>query len=167
MIGRCEIMKDMCEVMYQIAPTPSTLLLEGESGTGKEMVGQTTHLMSGSWGLFEPIHCASISLQLLESEFFGHAKGAFTGAHQAREGLFHDANGVTLFLYEIGEMPLEMKVKLLRFMEEGTIRRVGGNEESPVEARIICVTKRTSAEEVIVGNFREDLFFRINVLLIH
>jgi len=167
MIGRCEIMKDMCEVIGQIAPTPSTVLLEGESGTGKEMVANTIHLMSGRSGLFVPVHCASISPQLLESELFGHAKGAFTGAHQAREGLFHHANGGTLFLDEIGEMPLEMQVKLLRFMEEGTIRRVGENEESPAEVRIICATNRTLAEEVKAGHFREDLFFRINVLLIH
>ena len=167
MIGRSEIMKDMCDVMYQIAPTPSTVLLEGESGTGKEMVANTIHLMSGRSGLFVPVHCASISPQLLESELFGHVKGAFTGAHQAREGLFHHANGGTLFLDEIGEMPLEMQVKLLRFMEEGTIRRVGENEESPAEVRIICATNRTLAEEVKAGNFREDLFFRINVLLIH
>ena len=167
MIGRCEIMKDMCEVIGQIASTPSTVLLEGESGTGKEMVANTIHQMSGRSGLFVPVHCASISPQLLESELFGHAKGAFTGAHQAREGLFHHANGGTLFLDEIGEMPLEMQVKLLRFMEEGTIRRVGENEESPAEVRIICATNRTLAEEVKAGHFREDLFFRINVLLIH
>jgi DNA-binding NtrC family response regulator len=159
MIGRCEIMKDMCEVIGQIASTPSTVLLEGESGTGKEMVANTIHQMSGRSGLFVPVHCASISPQLLESELFGHAKGAFTGAHQAREGLFHHAIGGTLFLDEIGEMPLEMQVKLLRFMEEGTIRRVGENEESPAEVRIICATNRTLAEEVKAGHFREDLFF--------
>ena len=131
------------------------------------MVGYTIHLMSGSSRLFVPVHCASISPQLLESELFGHAKGAFTGAHQASEGLFHHANGVTLFLDEIGEMPLEMQLKLLRFMEEGTISRIGENEESPAEVRIICATNSTLVEEVKGGNFRVDLFFRINVLLIH
>ncbi|MBC8259261.1 MAG: sigma-54-dependent Fis family transcriptional regulator [SAR324 cluster bacterium] len=167
LIGKCEIMKGMCDVICQIAPTPSTVLLEGESGTGKEIVAQTIHSLSGRSGPFVPVHCASISPQLLESELFGHTKGAFTGAHQAREGLFNHASGGTLFLDEIGEMPLGMQVKLLRFMEEGTIRQVGANEEKIADVRIIAATNRTLADEVKSGNFREDLYFRLNVLLIH
>ncbi len=166
MIGHSGTMQNLAGVIRRIAPTPSTVLLEGESGSGKEMAANAIHKLSGCTGPFVPIHCAAISPELLESELFGHSKGAFTGAHQAREGLFLYANEGTLFLDEIGEMPLHMQVKLLRFLEEGTIRPVGHNQEIPVNVRIIAATNRSLVEEVRAARFREDLFYRLNVVMV-
>lgn len=165
-VGSCEKIKDVCQVVRQVAPMPSTVLIEGESGTGKELVARAVHDWSGRSGSFVPINCGAISAELLESELFGHIKGAFTGAHQARDGLFTYANGGTLFLDEIGEMPLSMQAHLLRVLEERSIRPVGSNREIPVDVRIIAVTNRDLAEQVHNGSFREDLYYRLNVLLI-
>jgi len=145
---------------------PTTVLIEGESGTGKELAARAIHQWSGRSGSFVPINCGAITSELMESELFGHVKGAFTGAHQVREGLFTYANDGTLFLDEIGEMPLPMQVHLLRVLEEQTIRPVGSNREVPVDVRIIAATNRDLGEEVDRGNFRQDLFYRLNVVTV-
>lgn len=163
-IGNCELIKNVCELIKRIAPMPSTVLIEGESGTGKELVARAIHEYSRRNGSFVPINCGAMSAELLESELFGHVKGAFTGAHQAREGLFSYANGGTLFLDEIGEMPMTMQAHLLRVMEERSIRPVGSNREIPVDVRVLAATNRDLETEVKKGNFREDLYYRLFVL---
>jgi two-component system NtrC family response regulator len=159
-------MQSICQVIKRVAPMSSTVLISGETGTGKELAGRAIHLWSGRSGSFVPINCGAMSAELLESELFGHARGAFTGAHQNREGLFMYANGGTLFLDEIGEMPLSMQTNLLRVMEEHRIRPVGSNKEVPVDVRIVAATNRDLFEEVRQGNFREDLYYRLDVLSI-
>ncbi|MFW2438717.1 MAG: sigma-54-dependent transcriptional regulator [Arenicellales bacterium] len=166
MVGQCETMKSMCGVIKRIAPMPTTVLIEGESGTGKELAARAVHQWSGRSGSFVPVNCGAITSELMESELFGHVKGAFTGAHQARDGLFTYANNGTLFLDEIGEMPLPMQIHLLRVLEEHSIRPVGSNHEVPVDVRIIAATNRNLAEEVEKGNFRQDLFYRLNVVTV-
>jgi len=163
-VGGCEQIRNLCQVIKRVAPMRSTVLIEGESGTGKELVARAIHRWSGRKGGFVPINCGAFSAELLESEFFGHAKGSFTGAHQSREGLFTYANGGTLFLDEIGEMPLAMQAHLLRVLEERTIRPVGSNQQLPVDVRILAATNRDLSQEVAGGRFREDLFYRLNVL---
>ncbi|MEL0586377.1 MAG: sigma-54 dependent transcriptional regulator, partial [Candidatus Thiodiazotropha sp. (ex. Lucinoma kazani)] len=147
-----------------VAPMPSTVLIEGESGTGKELAARAIHEMSGRSGSFVPVNCGAMSAELLESELFGHVKGAFTGAHLSRDGLFTYASSGTLFLDEIGEMPLSMQAHLLRALEERTIRPVGSNREVPIDVRIIAASNRDLAQEVRNGDFREDLYYRLNVL---
>ncbi|MFT5504832.1 MAG: DNA-binding NtrC family response regulator [Gammaproteobacteria bacterium] len=164
MIGMNRAIKDLYQVIERVAPMPSTILLEGESGTGKELAARSIHDLSGRSGIFVPVNCGAISEELLESELFGHVKGSFTGAHQSREGLFSFANGGTLFLDEIGEMPLSMQAHLLRVLEEKSLRPVGSNSEIPVDVRIVAATNRNLRERVTNGQFREDLFFRLNVL---
>ena len=166
MVGQCQTMKHVCGVIKRIAPMPTTVLIEGESGTGKELAARAIHQWSGRSGSFVPINCGAITAELMESELFGHVKGAFTGAHQVREGLFTYANNGTLFLDEIGEMPLPMQVHLLRVLEEQTIRPVGSNREVPVDVRIIAATNRDLSEEVEQGNFRQDLYYRLNVVTV-
>lgn len=166
MVGNCDLMKNLCEVIKRVAPMPSTVLIEGESGTGKELAARAIHKWSGRSGSFVPINCGAMSAELLESELFGHVKGAFTGAHQTREGLFAYANGGTLFLDEISEMPISMQAHLLRVLEERQIRQVGGNREIPVDVRIIAATNHNLTEQVKKGLFREDLYYRLNVLAI-
>ena len=165
-IGSCDLIRGVCEVIKRVAPMPSTVLIQGESGTGKELAARAIHRFSGRNGSFVPINCGAMNAELLESELFGHAKGAFTGAIKAREGLFSYADGGTLFLDEIGEMPLAMQTRLLRVMEDRAVRPVGGNRETPVDVRIIAATNRDLKAEVDKGNFREDLFYRLNVLSI-
>lgn len=164
MVGECQALKELCGLLKRVAPTPSTVLIHGESGTGKELAARALHRFSGREGAFVPVNCAAISDELFESELFGHTKGAFTGANQAREGLFSYANGGTLFLDEIGEMPASMQTKLLRVLEERTIRPVGTNREVPVDVRVVAATNRDLHEEVKAGRFREDLYYRLNVL---
>ncbi|WP_321527484.1 sigma-54 dependent transcriptional regulator [Sedimenticola selenatireducens] len=166
MVGECELIRSLCQVIKRVAPMPSTVLIEGESGTGKELAARAIHQWSGRSGSFVPVNCGAISAELLESELFGHIKGAFTGAHQAREGLFTYANEGTLFLDEIGEMPLSMQAHLLRVLEDRTVRPVGSNKEVPVVVRIIAATNQDLGELVSSGEFREDLFYRLNVLSI-
>ncbi|MEA1891069.1 MAG: sigma-54 dependent transcriptional regulator [Pseudomonadota bacterium] len=166
MVGQCQAMKSVCGVLKRIAPMPTTVLIEGESGTGKELAARAIHQWSGRGGSFVPINCGAITSELMESELFGHVKGAFTGAHQAREGLFTYANNGTLFLDEIGEMPLPMQIHLLRVLEEQSIRPVGSNREIPIDVRIIAATNRDLSEEVERGNFRQDLFYRLNVVTV-
>lgn len=166
MVGDCDLIKSICQVIKRVAPMSSTVLISGETGTGKELAGRAIHNWSGRSGSFVPINCGAISAELLESELFGHSRGAFTGAHQSRDGLFTYANGGTLFLDEIGEMPMGMQTNLLRVMEQRCIRPVGSNKEIPVDVRVVAATNRDLAEEVKKGNFREDLFYRLDVLSI-
>ncbi|MDX1528931.1 MAG: sigma-54 dependent transcriptional regulator, partial [Gammaproteobacteria bacterium] len=139
---------------------------EGETGTGKELVARAIHSLSSRQGPFVPVNCGSISPDLLESELFGHVRGAFTSAHSSREGLFSFAHGGTLFLDEISEMSLSMQAKLLRALETKSIRPVGADREVPVNVRVIAATNRRLSTEVDNSRFREDLFFRLNVLAI-
>ncbi len=164
MIGECETMKSVCGVLKQVAPMPTTVLIGGESGTGKELAARALHSWSERKGSFVPVNCGAISEELMESEFFGHTKGAFTGAQNTREGLFTYANNGTLFLDEIGEMPMSMQVHLLRVLEERVIRPVGSNRQTPIDVRIIAASNRNLEEEVEKGNFRQDLYYRLNVV---
>lgn len=165
LIGRSPQMAKVAAKIEQIAPTRATVLIEGESGTGKEVVAHTLHDLSGRPGeKFMAVNCAALSSQLLESELFGHEKGSFTGASQRRVGRFEQANGGTLFLDEIGEIDAQTQVKLLRALSERTIERVGSNSPIKVDVRIITATNRRLAEMVEEGTFREDLYFRLNVL---
>jgi len=166
MVGECDLIKNICDVIKRVAPMSSTVLITGETGTGKELAGRAMHKWSKRSGSFVPINCGAMSAELLESELFGHARGAFTGAHQSREGLFMYANGGTLFLDEIGEMPLSMQTNLLRVMEQQSIRPVGSNKEYPVDVRVVAATNRDLYEEVKKGMFREDLYYRLDVLSI-
>ncbi len=163
-VGECDTIRNLCEVIGRVAPMPSTILIEGESGTGKELAARAVHRGSARGGSFVAVNCGAISPELIESELFGHRRGAFTGAHQDREGLFSYADGGTLFLDEVGEMPLAMQAHLLRSIDQRTIRPVGSNRDLAVDVRIIGATNRDLGEEVRKGNFREDLYYRLNVL---
>jgi DNA-binding NtrC family response regulator len=165
LIGRSALMAKVAAKIEQIASTRATVLIEGESGTGKEVVAHALHDLSGRPGeKFVGVNCAALSSQLLESELFGHEKGAFTGASQRRVGRFEQAHGGTLFLDEIGEIDAQTQVKLLRALSERTIERVGSNTPIQVDVRIIAATNRSLAGMVEEGTFREDLYFRLNVL---
>ena len=161
-------MREALELSTKVAQHPSTVLVTGESGTGKELIARLTHTASPRASQpFVPINCGAIPENLLESELFGHVKGAFTGAHVDREGLFEEADGGTLFLDEIGELPAQLQVKLLRALQEGEIRRVGASTPLKVDVRIIAATARDLEQEVREGTFRSDLYYRINVVRIH
>lgn len=164
-IGRSELMQEVCERLKRIAPTPATVLISGESGTGKEVAARALHRMSQrASGPFVPVNCAAISAELIESELFGHVRGAFTGAQQSREGLFYYARGGTLFLDEISEMPPAAQAKLLRVLEERRIRPVGSEQEIPVDVRVIAATNRDLKAEVAAHRFRPDLYYRLQVV---
>ncbi|WP_261835471.1 sigma-54-dependent transcriptional regulator [Vibrio ishigakensis] len=158
--------KQLKTLIQQFAPSKASILVEGESGTGKELVARGIHQASERRGPFVPVNCGAIAPELLESELFGHASGAFTGAKKSREGLFRVANGGTLFLDEIGEMPLAMQSSLLRVLEQKAIRPVGTEKEIPVDVRVVAATNRDLEQEVKQGRFRADLFYRLNVLRI-
>lgn len=164
MVGSSPSMQRLEGVLQRVAPTPSAVLIEGESGTGKDLVARALHQKSGREGPYVPVNCGAIAPDLLEAELFGHTKGAFTGANKARDGLFNYASGGTLFLDEIGELPLGMQAKLLRALEEKAIRPVGSEQEVKVDVRILAATNRKLDQEVKAGRFREDLYFRLNVL---
>jgi two-component system response regulator AtoC len=167
-LGNSPAMLKMFEVITRVAETDTTVLITGESGTGKELVAKALHSKSTRHdGPFVAINCAAMPEALLESELFGHLKGAFTDARSARPGLFIRANKGTLFLDEIGEMPAGMQAKLLRALQERVVRPVGGDEEQPFDARIIAATNRDLETEVAEKRFREDLFYRINVVRAH
>jgi two-component system, NtrC family, response regulator AtoC len=167
-LGNSPAMAKMCELVTRVADTETTVLVTGESGTGKELVAKALHGKSARReGPFVAINCAAMPEPLLESELFGHTKGAFTDARTARPGLFIRASKGTLFLDEIGEMPAGMQAKLLRALQERTVRPVGGDQEQPFDARIIAATNRDLETEVAERRFREDLFYRINVVRIH
>jgi two-component system response regulator AtoC len=161
-------MREAVELSTKVAQHPSTVLITGESGTGKELIARLIHTASRrSDSAFVPINCGAIPENLLESELFGHVKGAFTGAHADRAGLFEEADGGTLFLDEIGELPSQLQVKLLRALQEGEIRRVGDSASRKVDVRLVCATARDLEQEVREGTFRSDLYYRINVVRIH
>ena len=164
-IGRSRSMLKLLETVAQVAPSEATILLTGESGTGKEMIAGAIHFNSSRKdGPFVKINCAAITETLLESELFGHEKGAFTGAYKRKEGRFHQAHKGSLFLDEISEMSLAMQVKLLRVLQEREITRVGGEEVIKVDVRIIAATNKDLMQEIKAGQFREDLYYRLNVV---
>ncbi|MGH7271848.1 MAG: sigma-54-dependent transcriptional regulator, partial [Polyangiaceae bacterium] len=165
-LGASSAMKKMYDLVARVAETETTVLVTGESGTGKELVAKAIHQRSGRSGPFVAINCAAMPENLLESELFGHVKGAFTDARFSRPGLFIKASKGTLFLDEIGEMQAGMQAKLLRALQERTVRPVGGDQEQPFDARLIAATNRDLETEVEEKRFREDLFYRINVVRI-
>lgn len=166
-IGASRPMQQLFKLMARAARNTSTVLITGESGTGKELVARSIHEMSERQGQFVPVNCAAIPVELIESELFGHTGQAFTGAKQARAGLFEAADGGTIFLDEIGELPLAMQPKLLRVLQEGTVRRVGADREREVNVRVVAATNRDLEKEVSEGRFREDLYWRLNVIHLH
>jgi two-component system response regulator PilR (NtrC family) len=164
-VGEGAAMQEVYRLMQKVVDTDCTVLVLGETGTGKELVARALHYSSSRKdGPFIPVHCAAIPGELLESELFGHEKGAFTGALQRRIGMFEAADGGTLFLDEIGEMPMGTQSKLLRAIQEREVRRVGSQETVRINVRLVCATNRDLETEVKKGNFREDLFYRINVV---
>jgi DNA-binding NtrC family response regulator len=168
LIGNAPAMVEIYERIRQVAPTRATVLIEGESGTGKELVAQSLHRLSPRKGArFVVVHCAALSPQLLESELFGHEKGAFTGATERRMGRFEEANHGTIFLDEIGEIDAATQVKLLRALGEQTIQRVGSNQNIKVDVRVIAATNKNLETLVQEGKFRDDLFYRLDVVPIH
>lgn len=166
-IGHSTAMEPVFDTIKQVAPSRATVLIEGESGTGKELVGRAIHHLSGRpKSKLVTVHCAALSEQLLESELFGHERGAFTGAMEKRAGRFEEADGGTLFLDEIGEIDLNTQVKLLRAIGERTIERLGSNKPVKVDVRVVAATNKDLSEMVREGTFRDDLFFRLNVVSI-
>jgi two-component system response regulator AtoC len=165
-IGRGPKMRQLYELIQQAAPARSSVLIVGETGTGKELVARAIHQASGRGGLFVPINCAAIPAELLESELFGHQKGAFTGAHRDRMGKFELAGGGTIFLDEITEMPLPLQAKLLRVVQEGMVERLGAQRAVKIDLRIVAATNRDPQQAVAEGAMRQDLFFRLNVVRI-
>ncbi|EYS87806.1 chemotaxis protein CheY [Cupriavidus sp. SK-4] len=163
-IGESEAMKKVMALVARVAPMPSTVLVTGESGTGKEVVARELHRLSGRQGQFVPLNCGAMAPEIIESELFGHAKGAFTGAAGGRHGLFLYADGGTLFLDEISELPLAMQAKLLRVIEDRRIRPLGTEREIAVDVRIVAACNRNLANEVTAGRFRQDLFYRLDVV---
>ena len=165
MVGESDAMKKVFDLIERVADTDTTVLVTGESGTGKELVSRALHNRSPrADGPFIAINCAAMPASLLESELFGHVRGAFTDARRTREGLFLQASGGTLFLDEIGEMPLEMQAKLLRALQEKQVRPVGGDDMKPFDARIVCATNKDLETLIEQNRFREDLYYRIAVV---
>lgn len=163
LIGNSKDIRLVRSLIDKVAPSPATVLITGESGTGKEVVARQIHERSGRKGPFVAVNCGAIPDHLLESELFGHERGAFTGAVSARSGRFEQARGGTFFLDEIGDMPAVMQVKLLRVLEERVIERVGGSKSIPVDVRVIAATHRDLPERIATGRFREDLYYRLSV----
>ena len=168
LVGSDPQMKQIFHMIVDVAPSMASILILGETGTGKELVAHAIHYQSDRACMpFVALHCAALSEGVLESELFGHEKGAFTGAVQLRKGRFELADGGTLFLDEVGEMSLKVQVKLLRVLEKGEFERVGGEKTLKVDVRLITATNRNLEKEVSEGRFREDLFYRLNVITIH
>jgi two-component system response regulator HydG len=166
-IGQSSVMRRVFELIERVAPAKASVAITGESGTGKEMVARSIHNLSARRDKpFIAVNCASIPPTLMESEIFGHERGAFTGANQRRPGVFELAHGGTLFLDEVGEIPIELQAKLLRVLEEARLRRIGGKAEIEVDVRVLCSTNRDLKAEIKSCRFREDLFFRLNVFQI-
>ncbi len=168
MIGESDEMKQIKEMINRVAPTDARVLITGKSGTGKELVARWLHAKSNrAHGPFVEVNCAAIPSELIESKLFGHEKGSFTSAIKQRKGDFELANGGTLFLDEIGDMSLSAQAKVLRALQENTIMRVGGEKSIPVDVRIIAATNKNVNEEIEKQQFREDLYHRLSVILIH
>ena len=164
-LGQSAPMRELWELIRTIAPSEATVLVAGESGTGKELAARAVHEQSRrASGPFVAVNCGALTETLLASELFGHEKGAFTGADRRHEGLFVRARGGTIFLDEIGELPLAMQVKLLRVLQEREVLSVGGSKPEPVDVRVIAATNRDLAQETAEGRFREDLYYRLNVV---
>ncbi len=164
-IGKSSKVSQLMEIINQVAPTKASVLITGESGTGKELVSDAIYSLSSRVGKpFVKVHCAALSESLLESELFGHEKGAFTGAAKEKKGRFELADGGTIFLDEIGEINAQTQIKLLRVLQEKEFERVGGEKTIKVDVRVICATNRNLEDEVKKGNFREDLYYRLNVV---
>jgi two-component system NtrC family response regulator len=163
LIATDDAMLRVCRMIEKVSPTDASVLILGESGTGKELVARAVHAQSGRKGArFVAINCAAIPEQLLESELFGYEKGAFTGAVKTTLGKIETASGGTLFLDEIGDMPLALQAKLLRFLQDRVIERVGGRQEIPVNVRVVCATNQDLQQYISEQKFREDLYFRIS-----
>jgi transcriptional regulator with GAF, ATPase, and Fis domain len=168
MIGEHPSIQKIEAILQRVAVTDVTVLITGESGTGKELAARAIHNSSLRANRpFVPVNCAAIPENLLESELFGHARGAFTGAHSARAGMLHLANHGTILLDEVGELPLPLQAKLLRVLQDGEVRPVGADQPSVVDVRVIASTNKDLAHQVEKGSFREDLFFRLQVIPIH
>lgn len=167
LIGASPLMSQVCDMIQKVAPTAATVLINGESGTGKEVIARTIHKNSARAGKpWVAVNCAALPENLLESEMFGHVKGAFTGAYADKPGLFEAANGGTLFLDEISSMPLLLQSKLLRVLQEREIRRVGGTKSIPVDVRVIAASNSNLEQAVVRGTFRSDLYYRFAVITI-
>jgi len=167
-VGKSEAMQQVFKMIGRVATSDAPVMITGESGSGKELVARAIHHYSArSDKSFLAINCAAIPENLLESELFGHERGAFTGAHNQRIGRFEQCDGGSLFLDEVGEMPLPVQSKLLRVLQEGEFSRVGGNQTIRTDVRIVCATNKKLEDEVIAKTFREDLFYRLNVVRIH
>ncbi|MGK0360651.1 MAG: DNA-binding NtrC family response regulator [Bradymonadia bacterium] len=168
MVGSSPAMAALYDLIRRIASRPVNILVTGESGTGKELVARALHCLSDrAEGPFVAVNCAAMPESLLESELFGHRRGAFTGAHESHDGLFVQADGGTIFLDEIGEMSPAVQAKLLRVLQERTVRPVGATQETTFDARLVCATNRDLAEDVKAGRLREDLYYRIKVVHLH
>jgi transcriptional regulator with GAF, ATPase, and Fis domain len=168
MVGQSPCLDEVFRVLGKVAPTDSTVLVTGESGTGKELLVRALHANSRRAGKpFVPVNCGAIPRELLESELFGHEKGAFTSAIRTRQGRFELAEGGTIFLDEIGEMDLSLQVKILRALQEKEFERVGGGKTLKADVRIVAATNRDLEAEVQAGRFREDLYYRLNVIPLH
>ena len=168
LVGESQAMKHIQEIIKRVAPTSGSVLITGENGTGKEVVAQTLHALSNRFKKpFIEVNCAAIPEELIESELFGHEKGAFTGATQLRRGRFDLADSGTLFLDEIGDMSLKTQAKILRILQEQKFERVGGSETHSVDVRVIAATNKDLKQEIGKSSFREDLYFRLNVVRIH
>ncbi len=166
-VGQSEPVRHMLAMIKRVATTDARVLILGENGTGKELVANAIHEGSArASGPLVKLNCSAVAAQLLESELFGHERGAFTGADRRRKGRFERANGGTLFLDEVGDMPLDMQAKILRVLQEGQFERVGGTETITVDVRVIAATNKDLAQMVVLGEFRQDLFYRLNVVTI-
>ncbi len=166
-IGNCRPMQEVFGLLAAVAPTDTTVLINGETGTGKELVAEELHRQSARRGReFVVVDCGAIPAQLIESELFGHVKGAFTGAVNSRPGAFENSSGGTVFLDEIGELPLEMQTRLLRVLDKRTIKRVGSHDQRPVDIRVVAATNRDLPEMIQEGAFRQDLYYRLSVVQI-
>jgi two-component system NtrC family response regulator len=164
-IGKSKVMQDVFETIRKVAPATTTVLIEGESGTGKELVAKSIHFNSLRRDKpFVAVNCSALAENLLESELFGHERGAFTGAVAMKKGRFELADGGTLFLDEIGELSQNLQVKLLRVLQEKVFERVGGIKQVSVDIRIIAATNKRLKDEMLLGRFREDLYYRLNVV---
>src|SRR6185503_16086886 len=164
-LGRSAAMRRLFALLARVAPSNATVLLEGETGTGKTLVAEAIHRASRRAAQpFVVLDCSALPPSLIESELFGHEKGAFTGAHAARAGALESADGGTLFLDEVGELPLDMQPKLLRALDDRVVKRIGSNETTKVDIRLVAATNRDLRVEVNRGSFRPDLFYRLHTV---